>query len=400
MSQDLELSPSDKRIPALLMAQQLGWGGGIERDVSKFARHLSAHGIDVHVACFQPGGARWAEIEQAGIPTVRIPFTSFKSASVISAARALKGYIGGNHIKILHAFDSLSDLFGVPLARLFGIRSLTSQLWYRDFLSRPNQLLLSLIDRIADGVFVNSYAAAQELATRWQVPRGRIHVCHNGFEPTEFHSDGRQRPASLKEASIVIGTVAVLREEKNLGLLLDAFVKVHALDPRARLLIVGDGPMKADLIGRAKRLGLEGACSFEPATPRPADWMRAIDVFVLCSRSESFPNALLEAMACGCCPVGSRVGGTVELITHDKTGLLFESGDVTQLTGALCQVTLDAECRSRFAGAATRFVHESLTIDVAAARLAQIYRELLGEPCTRSEHAPALSMTSKSGASG
>lgn len=399
MTQDLELSPSGKRIPALLMAQQLGWGGGIERDVSKFARHLSPYGIDVHVACFQPGGARWTEIEQAGIPTVRIPFTSFKSASVLSAARAVKRYIGEHDIKVLHAFDSLTDLFGVPLARLFGIRSLTSQLWYRDFLSRSNQLLLSVIDRVADGVFVNSHAAANELATRWHVPRGRIHVCHNGFEPTEFHPRGRKRPVSLADASIVIGTVAVLREEKNLGLLLDAFVKVHSIDPRARLVIVGDGPMKTDLTSRAERLGLGGACSFEAATPAPADWMRAIDVFVLCSRSESFPNALLEAMACGCCPVGSRVGGTVELITHEKTGLLFESGEVAHLADALCRVTADAACRSRLAGAATHFVHESLTIDIAAARLAQIYRELLGEPCTRIEHAPALSMTSKSGAS-
>ena len=379
------------------MAQQLGWGGGIERDVSKFARHLSAYEVDVHVACFQPGGARWTEIEQAGIPTVRIPFTSFKSPSVISAARAVKSYVAEHNIKVLHAFDSLTDLFGVPLARLFGIRGLTSQLWYRDFLSHSNQLLLSVIDRVADGVFVNSHAAANELASRWHVPRTRIHVCHNGFEPAEFHPRGRKRPASLADASVVIGTVAVLREEKRLDLLLAAFAEVYTIDPRARLVIVGDGPMKADLIAQAERLGLGEACRFEAATPAPADWMRAIDVFVLCSRSESFPNALLEAMACGCCPVGSRVGGTVELITHETTGLLFDSGDVARLTDALARVSTDGAYRSRLAEAASRFVHETLTIDIAAARLAEIYRELLGEPCRGMEHAAAVSMSSKAG---
>lgn len=367
------------RIPVLMMAQELGWGGGIERDVSKFARHAITYGIDAHVACFRSGGARWNEIERAGIPTVCIPVTSFKSPSIILAARLLKRYIAEHNIQVLHAFDAAADLFGVPLARLLGVPSLTSQLWYRDILSRSTQFLLSLVDRVAGGIFVNSYATANELATNWHVPRERIHVCHNGFEPKEFHPYGRKRPAILAEASVVIGTVAVLREEKNLALLLDAFVQVHAIDSRAILLIVGNGPMKADLVSRAEQLGLTDVCVFQDATPIPADWMRAIDVFVLCSRSESFPNALLEAMACGCCPVGSRVGGTSELLTHEKTGLLFDSGELAQLADALCWLTSDGDCRSRLADAAARFAHDHLTMDIAAARLADIYRQLLGK---------------------
>jgi glycosyltransferase involved in cell wall biosynthesis len=177
----------------------------------------------------------------------------------------------------------------------------------------------------------------------------------------------------------VIGTVAVLREEKNLTLLLDAFVSVHATDPNAMLLIVGDGPMKPHLLRHAERLGLGNRCLFREATPHPADWMRAIDVFVLCSRSESFPNALLEAMACGCCPVASRVGGTSELVRHGETGLLFDPGETDQLTEALSHLTTDADFRSRLAKAAAQFVHEHLTIDIAAERLSDIYRQLLGK---------------------
>jgi len=379
------------QIPVLMMAQQLGWGGGIERDVSKFARHVFKHGIDAHVACFRPGGARWDEVEKAGIPTICIPVTSFKSPSVIAAARLLKRYIAEHNIQVLHAFDTATDLFGVPVARFLGVPSLTSQLWYRDFLSRSTQLLLSVVDRVAGGIFVNSYAAAHELATNWHVPRDRIHVCHNGFEPTEFHPHGRKRLAVLAEASVVIGTVAVLREEKNLALLLDAFVQVHSIDSRAILLIVGDGPMKAELARRAEHLGLTDVCLFQDATLTPADWMRAIDIFALCSRSESFPNALLEAMACGCCPVASRVGGTSELVTHEKTGLLFESGEVGQLAEALRRLTSDRECRSRLANAAARFAHEQLTIDIAAARLADIYRQLLGRAPVQHEYSARLS---------
>jgi len=394
MTENSNTAPQHPRIPVLMMAQELGWGGGIERDVSKFARHVSKYGIDAHVACFRRGGARWNEVESAGIPTVCIPVTSFKSPSVITAARRLKTYIAEKNIQVLHAFDAATDLFGVPLARLLGLPSLTSQLWNRGFLSRSSQLLLSVVDKIARGIFVNSQAAADELVTNWHVPRNRIHVCLNGFEPKEFHPYGRKRPAQLAQASVVIGTVAVLREEKNLGLLLDAFVQVHSIDPRATLLIVGDGPMKESLANRAEQLGLKDVCLFQNATLTPADWMRAIDIFVLCSRSESFPNALLEAIACGCCPVGSRVGGMSELISHEKTGLLFDSGEVGQLANALCRLTSDQVCRLRFAEAAAQFAHECLTIDVAAARLADIYRQLLGRNTPPYECSQTLSEVS------
>lgn len=370
--------PGRARTPVLMMAQELGWGGGIERDISKFARYVEVYGIDPHVACFRSNGARWNEIEAAGIPTLRIPFTSFKSPSVITGANALRKYIAEKDIRILHAFDVPTNLFGVPIGRVLGILTLASQLWQRKILRRSAQRSLAVVDRIADGLFVNSYAVARELATSWRVPEERIHVCHNGFEPAEFHTSGRHRPPLVARASVVIGTVAVLREEKNLALLLDAFFRVHAIDADAILLIVGDGPLKPDLVRHAQRLGLGDACLFREATPNPADWMRAIDVFVLCSRSESFPNALLEAMACGCCPVASRVGGTSELVRHGETGLLFDSGKTGQLTESLSRLTIDADFRSRLAKAAARFVHDHLTMNIAAERLSDIYRQLLG----------------------
>lgn len=378
MTQDNNETYAPGRIPVLMMAQKLGWGGGIERDISKFARHVADYGIDAHVACFQSGGVRWSEIENAGIPIVRIPVTSFKSPSIIFSANVLRRYITEHKICIVHAFDKATMIFGISVARLMGIPALASQVWCRNTLPRSCQIWLSMIDRVASGIFVNSYAVANELVTSWRVRPDRIHICQNGFESSEFHAHGRERPASLQEASVIIGTVAVLREEKNLPLLLDAFVRVQAVDPRAKLVVVGDGPVKSDLVNRAERLGISNACLFQAATPNPAEWMRAIDIFVLCSRSESFPNALLEAMACGCCPIVSRVGGTTELVTHEKTGLMFESGDVSQLADILCRLIHDHDSRSRFANAATRFAHGKFTIDIASARLAEIYKQVSG----------------------
>jgi glycosyltransferase involved in cell wall biosynthesis len=183
----------------------------------------------------------------------------------------------------------------------------------------------------------------------------------------------------MRDASIVIGTVAVLREEKNLGMLIDAFHQIRPAHPGAHLLIVGSGPMENTLKEQARALGLSDSCTFVPSVCHPAAWMRSMDVFVLPSRSEAFSNALLEAMACGCCPVGSRVGGTPELIEHNRTGLLFEAGNTSELAQALSSLASNATRCRELGDSATRFVHERFTIAIAAARLAAIYRELLAE---------------------
>jgi glycosyltransferase involved in cell wall biosynthesis len=105
--------------------------------------------------------------------------------------------------------------------------------------------------------------------------------------------------------------------------------------------------------------------------------MRAIDVFVLPSRSEAFSNALLEAMACGCCPVGSRVGGMPELIKHGEHGFLFNPESSDELAEQLTKLALNPELRKEMADKAVRFAFDNLTIEVASQKLASVYRDLV-----------------------
>lgn len=368
---------SDGRVPVLLMARELNFGG-IERDVSKFARHLGAHGIAPHVGCFNPGGVRWKEIEAAGLPVVHVPVTSFKSRSAIQGARLVRDYVRANGIRLIHSFDDGSNIFSSVVGRLIGVPVLASLLGARTLSSVRNRIMTAaLVDRLSTGMFVNCEALANELVQKWHVPRKNIQVCYNGFETDHFNPDDRIRPPRLADASVIIGTVALLRPEKNLGVLVDAFAKVHQRDRRARLLIVGSGPLKAELVRRVNELGIADVCEFEEATTTPAIWMRAIDVFVLPSRSEAFSNALLEAMACGCCPVGSNVGGMPELIQHGQHGFLFDPQNPDELAGYLSQLALDPTLRQRMADAAVRFAFANLTMEVASKRLAGIYRTLL-----------------------
>ena len=361
----------------VLMVARLLDAGGLERDVSKFARHVGEYGIQPYVACFNAGGMRWREIDKAGIPLVTVPVKSFRSRSAIEGARILRRYVVEQGIQVVHAFDLGTDLFCVPLARIFGIPVLASQLCYRELLPKHMRLIMSVIDRLATGVFVNCEGLAKHLNVDWGLSRKRIHVCYNGYEPQEFNPQGRKRPRELADASIVVGTVALLRPEKNLGILVASFAELYRIDDKARLLIVGSGPERPKLVHMAAQLGLADACIFQETVSQPGEWMRAIDVFVLPSLSEGFSNSLLEAMACGCCPVASRVGGTPELIKDGERGVLFESGNVKQLSDILVHLMQHPVEQRRLAETAAIFVRDHLTIEQASARLANIYKSLL-----------------------
>jgi glycosyltransferase involved in cell wall biosynthesis len=205
----------------------------------------------------------------------------------------------------------------------------------------------------------------------------RVYLCYNGVDTHIFYPAEQPKPAPLAQAGIVIGTVCALRPEKRVDLLLDAFSRIRHLRSDAKLLIVGSGLLLHDLQTKAGALGIAGDCVFQPATRDVSRWMRAIDVFVLPSDSEAFSNALLESMASGCCPIGSRVGGTPELIEHGRRGFLFEPGNVQELAQILELVITDEACRKAMAEAAAAFAHHQLSIERAAARMGSLYSSLL-----------------------
>ncbi len=105
--------------------------------------------------------------------------------------------------------------------------------------------------------------------------------------------------------------------------------------------------------------------------------MRALDIFVISSESESFPNGLLEAMACGCASIGSRVGGIPELINPGVSGLLFESKSVPDLAVALTQLIQDPALRERLAQQAAIEARDKFSIEAFARRNEALYEKLL-----------------------
>jgi L-malate glycosyltransferase len=363
--------------PVLLMVRELGIGG-CERDLVKTALYLDRRRFRPHVACFVSEGFRGRELRAAGIPILCLPVRSFKSYTAVQAMFTMRRYVREHGIRLVHAFDIPTDLFGIPAARFSGVPfAIASQLSYRCMYPRMDRWLMAAIDRMADRIVVNSHAVGTELIEERKVPAAKIYVSHNGVETREFYPRPVNRPESLSGATLVIGTVCALREEKRLDVLIRAFARIHKLDAGIRLLVVGSGVELPRLQALAQELGISSTCCFVPATADVVPWMRSIDVFVLSSEHESFPNALLEAMACGCAPVASAVGGVPELVKDRHSGLLFQPGDTDGLARELETLIRDPGFRRTIAANAAEVARNGFAIEHNVSRAEALYASLL-----------------------
>ncbi|MDE3165506.1 MAG: glycosyltransferase [Acidobacteriota bacterium] len=364
-------------IPVLLTVRELNHGG-IERDVAKISVHMDRSRFVPHVATYAARGLRYEELAKAGVPVLELPLSSFLSRQALACAFRLASYVRRNRIRVVHSYDPTAA-FCAPVARAARVPVvLSSQLGSRELLDARSRKTLRWSDRMVDGFVVNCEAMRRHLVEDEGVRAEAIHLCYNGVDTRQFFPAAQARPEPVADASLVIGAICVLRPEKALDVLQEAFAQVRHLDPRMRLLIVGSGPELGKLQANAARLGIEDACRFHPSTAEVPKFLRAIDIFVLCSHSEAFSNALLEAMACGCAAVGTRVGGTPELTGgNGERGLLCRAGDPRDLAEKLARLIGDEALRRDLSHKAAEFAHGTLSIEKAVERTAAIWEEEL-----------------------
>jgi glycosyltransferase involved in cell wall biosynthesis len=367
-----------KPTPVLLMVRALGIGG-TERQLAETARFLDRSRFEPHVACLVPEGVRRADIDRAKVPLLTLKVPSFARFSAVQGAFELGRYIRDHEIKIAHTFDGPMNVFGAPTARMAGTPIvLSSQRGHRSLTTPTFRRLQRGLDRIVDGVVVNCDAMRRHLVEEEGTRPDRIHICYNGIDTEVYFRAPAERPEKLA-GRIVIGVVCALRPEKGLDTLLKAFASVLRESPSIRLLMVGSGSEEKSLKQLAVSLGVMEACHFEPGTQNVVPWLRYIDIFVLPSLSEALSNSLMEAMACGCCPVASTVGGNPELVAAGRNGLLFEPGDDADLATQLRTLIANSELRHQMAEASAQRIHTEFTHQVASDRMGQIYEDMLAK---------------------
>jgi glycosyltransferase involved in cell wall biosynthesis len=252
----------------------------------------------------------------------------------------------------VHACDFYANVFaltGAALARVplrLGSR--------RDILipqrSAGQHRLQSYSYRFAHRVVANSRAAAEQLLREGVSPNA-ISVIPNGID-RRLYARARSRTPRR-----TVTTVANLRAEKGHDVLIRAAARVTRDIPGAVFQLVGDGPMRDALAVQAESLGISHAVRFLGHREDVPDVLQESDLFVLPSRTEAFPNGVLEAMAAGLPVVASSVGGIPELIRDDENGVLVPVADEDALAAAILSLMREPHrLRERRSKRATRSI--------------------------------------------
>jgi glycosyltransferase involved in cell wall biosynthesis len=252
-----------------------------------------------------------------------------------------------------------------------------------------------LIQRYALTHGVKPVAVAEEVAAsieRLYGIRG-CQVISNGI-PTDLYANPQtprkewRAKEGFKDDDILFVCVARFWPQKNHALLLKSFARGPAADPRAHLVLVGEGDLRAELEEQARRLNVAGKVHFLGLRSDIPDALRAMDAFVLSSDYEGNPLSVMEAMASGLPIVSTAAGGVPNLFEAGKEGFLTPPGDLHGLAKSM-NTLLKYQGVREFMGAATaRRAKENFDVSNMVRAYEQVYEDLLAH----SQHRNARSL--------
>ncbi|WP_417538424.1 glycosyltransferase family 4 protein [Marinobacter sp.] len=220
-------------------------------------------------------------------------------------------------------------------------------------------------------------SATKRALSRYEfIPRSKIRVIYNGIAPltrNERAAANIRKSLDIGESDFVMGTVARLDPVKNQAMMLQAFAMVLAENPNCWLLMVGDGPERAALERQAHNLNISHRVAFTGFIEAPANFLAAMDLFLLSSNTEGTSMTLLEAMSLGLPTVATEAGGTPEIVAHAETGLLTPVGNVSAFAEGIAHIIKDKELRQRLGAASVRLFERRFSATSMAGAYSKIY---------------------------
>ena len=216
-------------------------------------------------------------------------------------------------------------------------------------------------------------AAARRMEDFYALGRATVESVPNGVPDLAVNSN---LSIASPRKPLLIGSVGRLDAMKAHDVLLRAIAQVE----NVRVEILGEGEQRAALEKLATELGISDRVSLPGWIEQPRTHLLNYDLFVLPSRSEGFPLAIVEAMLAARPVIATRVGSVAEAVLHNETGLLIEKNDVIGLVAALRRLSEDAALRDRMGQRGRAIALEHFTAAKMAQRYKQIWQTVMSMP--------------------
>jgi L-malate glycosyltransferase len=369
--QDQATNAAEPPINLFLMVNTFETGGS-ERQFTILAKNLEPPQFQVHVGCINPRGPLAHNFVDARRFPIGGSLFGWKS---IRARFHLGRYLRRNRVQIAHAFDFYTNLVMVPAAKLAGVPVIIgSHRQLGDLMTASKFRAQVAVFRLCDAVVCNSQAAADRLVTAG-VSAKKIAVIGNALPDAAFAPTEAALPKLPGVARV--GMVARMNARyKNHSGFLRIASRVRQQIPQTEFVLVGDGPLRQELLAEASQLGLGLSAIFLGDRHDMPAVLASLDVAVLTSDSESLSNVVLEAMAAGLPVAAYDVGGNSELLNHGR-GVLVPEADEGAFADAVTNILSDPDRRNQLSSSGRQFAQNNFSLEQVRGRYIELYLRLL-----------------------
>ena len=350
--------------------------GGAERALVDIVTRLPRDQWASHVFSLGPEAPLADCLRDAGIPVTCLGARSGRDLLVVDRLRrALRRW----KPELLQTFLFHANVAGRLAGRLAGVPVIVSGLRVAERSHHWHNWLERWTGGLATHHVAVSQGVADFAATQLRFPADRTTVIPNGVnlavveEPPPLDWAEIGLPST---ASVLLG-IGRLHPQKGFDLLIEAAAPLLRNHPDLLLVIVGEGPQRAELESQVARLGLVDRVLLPGWTPQPVRYLKAARLFVLSSRWEGMPNVLLEALASRTPVLATNVEGVADVLGELAPGQVVRSGSVSDLRSGLERALSADGANSETVNQLYHILEQSFTWNNTSSRYGQLYTRLL-----------------------
>lgn len=353
--------------------------GGLELYVLKVAKFLTDNNYHCHAVAREKSFMH-DKLLDANIPSKAFSqvFHHFPLISSFKLAR----YIDSNYIDVLHVHWG-KDLLFVVLAKIFCKRKI--KLIYTRHMAltrKKDDFYHRFLYRNIDGYLTITQELSDIAEKYLPLDKSKIHLIYHGvpaIDETQINCQVSLKDLGLKDTLFRVVIFGRIEKEKGQHLVIEAVKNLIKQGHNVQLAIIGhvmDKQYYASLISDIEKNELDDNIFYLGFHDNPTSIMPCFDVVILATKCETFGLVLPEAMRAGVTVIGSNCGGVPEIIEHEKTGLLFEPENATDLTLQLSKIFNDREFSKKLANAGKKDADERFSEEQHFSNLINIFKNI------------------------
>lgn len=353
--------------------------GGAERVIANLAKHLDPERFRVTICHLKQRGEIGDELQRQGYQVVGVPRQEGSIRRYFSFLD-LRKIVRENNIQLLHSHTTYS-LTDSSLCRMTmrGLKTVhTFHFGNYPNYDRKYMIMEKVFSRVTDCLVAVGEEQRDVIRTAYSYKENRIITLLNGVEDIVVTPDLEWETRTRNEKKLIIGTISTHIEQKGITYLLDTAQELRARGLEPLFVVVGDGPLRAGLEERSRKMDLGKNVIFTGWKHMAGSTMLPLfDIFFQPSLWEAMSMVVLEAMAAKKPVVVTDVGDNRHVVAHGKTGFVVPAKDVGQMADALQRLIASRELREEYGGAGRAKYERSYTVRAMAKQYGVLYDKLL-----------------------